>query len=301
MLPKDLLQKIRRIEITTSRLVSEMFAGQYHSVFKGQGIEFDEVREYQEGDDIRTIDWNVTARTGKPHVKKFIEERELNVMLLVDASRSCNFASVNILKNRLAAEVAAMLAMSATGNNDKVGLVHFTDRIEKFIPARKGRQHVLRVIREILYFKPQGTGTDMAGALEYLNKITTRHSIVFLISDFIGYEEEGPTANALRKMLTVSNKRHDIVAVTLNDKLEYELPDAGMVVLEDAETGEEGVIDTSDPEVRSAYESHNRKRKESREQLFRSCGIDFIDVFTDKPYTDAFIKFFGKRRRRLNR
>lgn len=301
MLPKELLQKVRRIEIITSRLVSDMFAGQYHSVFKGQGIEFDEVREYQEGDDIRTIDWNVTARTGKPHVKKFIEERELNVVLLVDASRSCHFASVNMLKNRLAAEVSAMLALSATGNNDKVGLIHFTDKIEKFIPARKGRQHVLRVIREILYFKPRGHGTDLIAALEYLNRVMARRSIVFLVSDCVGYRPGSPEWEALRKMLSIANKRHDIVAVTLNDPLEFVLPDAGLVVLEDAETGEEDVIDTSDKEWRLDYETLNLKRKESREQLFRSCGMDFVDVFTDKPYTDAFIKFFRKRRRRLHR
>lgn len=301
MIPKDLLQKVRRIEITTSRLVTDIFVGQYHSVFKGQGIEFDEVREYQEGDDIRTIDWNVTARTGRPYVKKFVEERELTVIMLVDASRSCHFASVNILKNRLAAEIASVLSLSATGNNDKVGLIHFTDEIEKFIPPRKGRQHVLRVIREILYFEPKSRGTDIIKALEYLGHVAKRRAIVFLISDFLGYDPSTPVGVELKKALTVANTRHDLVAVTLNDPLEYRLPASGLIVTEDAETGDELVIDASDDSVRAAYETFNQKRREAREDLITSCGMDFIDTFTDKPYAESFVQFFRHRRRRALR
>lgn len=295
MIPKELFKKVRRIEITTSRLVSNVFAGQYHSVFKGQGIEFDEVREYQPGDDVRTIDWNVTARTGKPHIKKFVEERELTVMIMVDVSFSCRFASVNMLKSQLAAEVAAILAFSAIRNNDKVGLIIFTDKIEKFIPPRKGVSHVLRVIREVLYFEPDGQSTDVANALEYLNKVTTRKSIAFLISDFFS---SGKSPDELKKSLAIANKRHDVIAITLNDPREKELPDCGLIALEDAETGDEVLIDSSDINVRKEYKKNNLERLKVREQLFRSVGVDYIDIATDVPYTDAIVKFFLKRRKR---
>ena len=271
MIPKELFKKIKKIEISTSRLVTDVFAGQYHSVFKGQGIEFDEVREYQPGDDVRTIDWNVTARTGKPHIKKFVEERELTVMILVDVSLSCRFASVNMLKSQLAAEVAAVLAFSAIRNNDKVGLIIFTDEIEKFIPPRKGVGHVLQVIREVLYFKPKGHSTDIARALEYLNKITTRKSIAFLISDF--FPPDAIAANApgsqghnrdqarmgevLKKSLLIANKRHDVIGITLNDPREMQLPDCGLIALEDAETGKKMIIDSSDAHLRQQYYQNN--------------------------------------------
>jgi len=300
MIPKELFQKIKRIEITTSRLVSDVFAGQYHSVFKGQGIEFDEVREYQPGDDVRTIDWNVTARTGKAHIKKFVEERELTVMVIVDVSLSCRFASVNMLKSQLAAEVAAILAFSAIRNNDRVGLIMFTDQIEKFIPPRKGVGHVLRVIREVLYFEPEGHSTDIINALEYLNKVTTRKTIVFIISDFFPAKitSESNESEAFKRSLAIANKRHDVITITLNDPREMELPDCGLIALEDAETGNEVLIDSSNVALRKQYAQNNIDRLDEREKLFRSIGVDYINISTDVPYTDALVKFFLKRRRR---
>jgi uncharacterized protein (DUF58 family) len=312
MIPKELFQKVRRIEITTSRLVSDVFAGQYHSVFKGQGIEFDEVREYQPGDDVRTIDWNVTARTGKPHIKKFVEERELTVMILVDVSSSCRFSSVNMLKSQLAAEVAAILAFSAIRNHDKVGLIMFTDKIEKFIPPRKGLRHVLQVIREVLYFKPEGQSTDIAHALEYLNKVITRKSISFLISDFFpsgtllsaagGAKDYCDTLSEagerLKKSLAIANRRHDMIAITLDDPREKELADCGIIELEDAETGKTLLVDSSDAGLRKQYHQNNVDRLKARDRLFRSVSTDHIDISTDTPYTDAIVKFFLKRRSR---
>lgn len=300
MIPKEILRKIRRIEITTSRLVSDVFAGQYHSVFKGQGIEFDEVREYQFGDDVRTIDWNVTARTGRPYVKKYVEERESTVMILVDLSASCRFASVNMLKSQLAAELAATLAFSAVRNNDKAGLIVFTDKIEKFIPPRKGIRHVLRIIREALYYKPQGQSTDIIAALEYLNKVTPRKTIAFLISDFLGYTSGAETdvQARLKKALTLVNKHHDVIAVTLNDRREMRLPDCGIVALEDAENGELVYVDSSNPGIVRQYELDNLERVKRREQIFNAAGVDRIDVHTDISYSDALIRFFAKRRRK---
>jgi len=308
MIPKEIFKNIKRIEITTSRLVSDIFAGEYHSVFKGQGIEFDEVREYQQGDDVRTIDWNVTARTGKPHIKKFVEERELTVMIMVDVSLSCRFASVNMLKSQIAAEVAAVLAFSAIRNNDKVGLIIFTDKIEKFIPPRKGVGHVLRVIREVLYFEPEGKSTDCINALEYLNKVTSRKAIAFLISDFFtaqpitnqdqSNKSENGNDEALKRTLAIANKRHDVIAITLNDPREMEFPNCGLIDLQDAETGKRTLVDSSDEALRNQYYQNNLKRLDEREKLFRSVGMDYINISTDVPYADAIVKFFLKRRRR---
>ncbi len=302
MIPKDLFKKIRRIQITTNRLVTDIFAGQYHSVFKGRGMEFDEVREYQYGDDIKTIDWNVTARTGKPHVKKFIEERELTAMLLVDASVSCQFGTVKELKSKLAAEVAAVLAFSAIRNNDKVGLLIFTNTIEKFIPPRKGIQNVLRVIREVLYFKPRNYLTDIAQALEYLNRVTTRKTVAFLISDFFEPGGQLPFDKApeprFKKALKIANKRHDLIAVTLNDPREVFLPECGLITLEDAETGEQRVVDSSNAKVRNQYHQKALQRINARNRLFQSIGIDHIDITTDTPYSHELVKFFLKRRKR---
>ena len=303
MIPKELFQKVRRIQITSSRLVNDIFAGQYHSVFKGQGIEFDEVREYQFGDDIRTIDWNVTARTGTAHVKKFVEERELTVMICVDVSMSCHFSSVNALKAKLAAEIAAVLAFSAIRNKDKVGMIIFTDQIEKFMPPRKGVKSVLKVIREVLYFQPQSAKTDIAWALEYLSKVTNRRSVTFLISDFIDREclsgKEIPADSRLRKALAIANKKHDVIAVTLNDRRETELPVCGLLTLEDAETGEQTVVDTTNPRIRELYSRQAEERLRAREKLFRSVGIDHISLSTGIPYANELVKFFSKRRRRL--
>jgi len=291
MIPKEVLRQIRRIQITTSRMVTDVFAGQYQSVFKGRGMEFYEVREYLPGDGIRTIDWNVTARMGHPYVKKFVEERELTVMLLLDASHSSRFGSHGRLKSHLAAELCSVLAFSAIQNSDRVGLIIFTDRIEKFLPPRKGLRHVLRVIREALYYEPKGRGTDISLALEYLNKVTKRRSIAFMISDFFdkGFE----------KVLSVSNKRHDIVAATITDPRELDLPDTGMLTLRDAETGKTYLVDTGDKAFRKKYKEDGLRRIKERNKLFRSANVDNIDMRTDKSYTKELIKFFRMRERRL--
>jgi uncharacterized protein (DUF58 family) len=295
MISKDIFKNIRRIEITTKRLATDIFAGAYHSVFKGRGMEFDEVREYQLGDDIRSIDWNVTARTGRPHIKKFVEEREMTVMLLVDASRSCHFGTVNKLKSNLAAELAAVLAFSAIKNNDKVGLAIFTDTIEKFIPPRKGLRHVLRVIREVLYFKPKGHKTDIKNALQFLSKVVRRKSVCFLISDFFQDNIE----NVLRKDFTVANKRHDLVAVTLNDPKEFELPDCGLLELEDAETASRCIVDSSNAQLRQKYRQHSLARVRSRENLFNKVGMDYVNISTHEPFVKELVKFFIKRKKRI--
>lgn len=291
MIPKEVLKKIRRIQITTSRMVTDLFAGQYHSVFKGRGMEFDEVREYVPGDDIQSIDWNVTARTGLPHIKKFVEERELTVMIILDASMSCKFGSVKQLKSQLAAELSSVLAFSAIQNNDKVGLIIFTDRIEKFIPPRKGLRHVLRVIREALYFKPEGKGTDISLALEYFSRVTKRRAITFMISDFF--------AKDFKKRLAVTNKKHDVIAVTITDPRELDMPDIGLIRLNDAESGYNRTIDTSDKSFRRGYRHSALERLTTRKELFRSAGIDNINIYTDSPYTKELIRFFRMRRKRL--
>ena len=291
MIPKEILKKVKRIEITTKGMVNDVFSGEYHSVFKGRGMEFSEVREYQVGDDIRTIDWNVTARMGHPYVKIFEEERELTVMLLVDVSSSGNFGTHERMKGEIAIEICALLAFSAIKNNDKVGLIIFTDGIEKFIPPKKGKSHVLRVLRELLYHKPQGTQTDISNALEYLNRVSKRRSVVFLVSDFInaGYE----------KALQIANRRHDMVAITVTDPRELQLPDVGFIELEDAETGEIVLLDTSYSEVRSVYAKQSSQDIMSRNKLFKSINVDHIDIQTDRPYIDPLIKFFRMRAKRF--
>lgn len=291
MLPKEVLRKIRRIEITTSRLVTDFLSGQYESVFKGRGIEFDEVREYQPGDEIRAIDWNVTARMGHPYVKKYVEERQLTVMLLLDASSSSHFGTTKRFKKELAAEVSAVLAFAAIKNNDRVGLIIFTDRIEKFVPPRKGLHHVLRVVREALYFNPKGKGTDIAGALRHLNNIISRRAIAFVISDFF--------AEDFKKSLSIANKKHDVVAITITDPRESELPNAGIVELVDAETGKRHMIDTSSSKIRDRFGKKAREMREERAKTFGSVGVDHIDISTDRAYIDEFIKFFRMRKRRM--
>lgn len=291
MIPKEILKKVKRIEITTKGMVNDVFSGEYHSVFKGRGMEFSEVREYQIGDDIRTIDWNVTARMGHPFVKIFEEERELTVMLLVDVSSSGNFGTYERMKGEIAIEICALLAFSAIKNNDKVGLIIFTDKIEKFIPPKKGKSHVLRVLRELLYHKPKGTQTNIANTLEYLNRVTKRRSVVFLVSDFInaGYE----------KALQIANRRHDVVAITVTDPREVELPDVGFIELEDAETGEVVLLDTSYSEVRSVYAKQSSQDILNRNKLFKSINVDHIDIQTDKAYIEPLIKFFRMRAKRF--
>jgi len=291
MLPREVLRKIRRIEITTSKLVTDFLSGQYESVFKGRGIEFDEVREYQPGDEIRTIDWNVTARMGHPFVKKFVEERQLTVMILLDASSSSSFGTTKRYKKELAAEVSAVLAFAAIQNNDRVGLIIFTDRIEKFVPPRKGLHHVLRVVREALYFNPKGKGTDIASALRYLDSVVSRRAVTFIISDFF--------AKDFKKPLSIANKRHDVVAITIADPRESELPNAGIVELVDAETGRSFTIDTSSEKVRAEYLKKSSAMHKERSEIFGSVGVDHIDISTDKSYIEAFIKFFKMRKRRI--
>lgn len=299
MIPREILKKVRQIEITTSRLVTDVFAGQYHSVFKGQGVEFDEVREYAEGDDIRTIDWNVTARTGRAFVKKYVEERELTVMVMVDLSGSSYFGSVNQLKSKMAAEVSALLALAAIRNNDKVGLILFTDKIEKFIPPVKGLKNVLRIIREVLYFTPTSKGTDIPAALEYLNKVMTRKAITFLISDFMATNDDN--LQNLKKALNITNRKHDLISIRIKDKLEYELKDAGIVCFKDSELNDVLYIDTSNKDFRNKYLRHNVKREELISEMFKRNGIDFINISTDKSYLDEIVKFFLGRRKKARR
>ncbi len=298
MIPKDVLEKILRIDITTNRLVTDVFAGAYHSVFKGRGMEFDEVREYQPGDDIRTIDWNVTARTGFAHIKKYVEERELTVMILVDASASVHFASTNQMKNKLAAEIAAVLAFAAIRNNDKVGLVMFTDEPELYIPPKKGKSHVLRVIREILYFKPRAQSTDLPKVLEFLGQVLRRKSTVFIISDFLDADGD---YTLMRKSIRIANQHHDLIAITLSDPREIDLPDCGLVEVMDAETGARMVIDTSNEKLRQHYHEKALNLVKNRSRLFDMIGIDHIDISTDVPYTKALVSFFAQRRHRLAR
>lgn len=295
MLSAELFRKIRRIEIHTRRLVNDSFAGEYHAVFKGRGMEFDEVRPYQAGDEIRTIDWNVTARMGEPYVKRYVEERELTVMLVVDASGSGNFGTRQWFKREMAAELAAVLSFAATTNNDKVGLVIFTDRIELFIPPRKGRRHVLRVIRELLAFEPQGQGTDIKLALDTVNRVLKRKGIVFLVSDFLVQPEH------YRQTLFVTNRRHDLIAVDLHDPLESEIARVGLLALEDAETGDMVLIDTASRAWRAGFEERAHQLEEAKNRIFIRTGIDQIKVTTDRDYVFALALFFQKRFRRLSR
>ncbi len=290
MLSPDQLKAVRKIQIRTSHLVSDLFAGQYQSVFKGHGMEFAEVRHYIPGDDVRTIDWNVTARTGVPHVKRFTEERELTVMLLVDASASTRFGSVRQLKSEMAAELAALFAFSAITNNDKVGLVMFSDEIEMAVRPKKGTRHVLRVIREILSFKPRGHGTDIAGALEHLNHVTKRRCVTFVISDFLDPRS--------RLALKTANRRHDIIAVVLDDPREFELPDVGMIALEDAENGDTMLVDTSSSAVRRKFAADSAAARQERDRMLRSIDVDAIVLRTDQSYTEALMRFFRMRERR---
>src|SRR5215468_11370077 len=290
MLTREQLKAVRKIQIRTSHLVSDIFAGQYQSVFKGRGMEFAEVRLYQPGDEVRTIDWNVTARTGVPHVKRYAEERELTVMLLVDASASTVFGSVRQTKAALAAELGALLAFSAITNNDKVGLVIFSDRIEKAVPPRKGTRHVLRVIREVLSLVPAGRGTDIAGALEHIRRVTKRRAVVFVVSDFLD--------PGCRTALCLAARRHDVIAVVLDDPREAVLPDVGLVELEEAETGARYVVDTGSTRVRQAVATRGAAARAERDRMLRGCDVDVIGISTDQPYTEALLRFFRMRERR---
>ena len=288
---REILRKIRRLELRTRRLVESSFAGQYQSVFKGRGMNFEEVRPYTPGDEIRAIDWNVTARTGEPYIKKFTEEREMTVMIVLDVSASGDFGSVEESKREMAAEVAAILAFSAIHNNDKVGLLLFSDRVELFIPPKKGRHHILRLIREMLYFSPQGRGTDLSGALDYMNKVVTRRAVVFVISDFLTGDFSRP--------LTVSAKRHDMVALTVIDPAEEALPDVGVILLEDPETGEQIEVDTSRRAITGNYARLAGERFKELGTVFGSRGVDTVQLRTDADYLPVLRSFFDRRGRRL--
>lgn len=289
MISKELAKKVRYIQIMTNKAVNDVLAGEYHSVFKGQGMEFDEVREYQPGDDIRAIDWNVTARTGHPYIKRFREERELTILFVVDLSASGRFGSVANLKNEVATELCALLAFSAIKNNDKVGLVAFTEAVELFVPPAKGATHVLRLIRELLAFEPKRRGTNIGAALDYAARILHRRSVVFLISDFLdgGYE----------RTLRIMSRRHDLIAVSVSDPREHELPDAGLIELEDAETGALITVDTGSAPVRRAYAASARARAGALRETLRSMDIDLIEVGASDDYLLDLIRFFKRRER----
>src|SRR5262245_30351090 len=293
MLPREVVLQIRRLQLRARRAVEDMLGGEYHSVFKGSGMAFEEVREYQPGDDIRAIDWNVTARMGHPFIKRYIEERELTVILVVDCSGSQQFGTQMQQKREVAAEIAALLAFCAISNNDKVGLLAFTDHVERFVPPRKGTSHALRVIRDILFFQPKNRGTSIKQALDYLNRIQRRRAIVFLLSDFLDQDFE--------KALQRTGRRHDLTAVRIADPREEALPAVGLLEVEDAETGRRLVVDTASTAVRAALADAARKRRDVVREMTRSARVDLIEVSTDGGHLDALVRFFEQREKRLRR
>jgi uncharacterized protein (DUF58 family) len=295
---KAIMSGMRQLEIRTRRLVNDSLAGAYHSVFKGRGMDFDEVREYSPGDEVRTIDWNVTARAGRTFIKKFTEERELTIFLLVDISASGNFGSGALSKRDLAAELASVLAFSAIRNSDKVGLLLYTDRVERYLPPKKGRRHVLRVVRDILYHEPEGTRTDTVKALDVVNHVLHRRAIVFLISDFESPKDEATARAELRRAMRQTNRRHDLIAVHVEDPREKELPNVGIVALEDAETGEIVELDTASPRVRERFKQQSLERARRLVSDFRSEGVDTLQLQTDSAYMPALQRFFKTRERR---
>jgi uncharacterized protein (DUF58 family) len=289
----EILKKIRKLELRARRFVETAFAGQYHSVFKGRGMNFHEFRQYDFGDEVRSIDWNVTARMGEPYVRKYIEERELTVLLLIDVSASGSYGSVNASKRELAAEVACLLAFCAIRNNDKVGLILFTDRAELYIAPRKGRTHILRLIREILYYEADGRKTDLGQPLNFLNRVTTRRAVVFLISDFQTVNYERP--------LTICSRRHDLIAIPIEDPGEHSLPDIGVVRVEDPESRSIYEINLSDRRVRSEFSKLAEQERIEREALFRRKSIDSVPLRTDQDYFPVLRSFFLRRANRLRR
>ncbi len=291
MIPKEVLENVRRIEIKTQSIVNDIISGEYQSVFKGHGMEFSEVRTYIEGDDIRSIDWNVTARTGEPYVKKFIEERELTVMLVVDASASGNFGTIKQMKAEMGVELCALLAFSAIKNNDRVGLLIFTSEVEKYIPPKKGKNHVLRVIRELLYFQPEKKKTDINEAVSFLNRVQRKKAVVFFVSDFFSSNFE----SAFR----VASRRHDIIAVSISDPREKIIPNVGLIELRDPETNDIILVDSSSKSFRNRFRKENEKRTAALQNLFRSVGVDLIEISTDTGYVEPLVKFFKKREKAM--
>lgn len=295
---REILRKVRQIEIRTRRLVDSSMGGEYHSVFKGRGMDFDEVREYVPGDEVRTIDWNVTARSGRPFVKKFTEERELTILLLVDVSASGNFGSTSQSKREMAAELASVLAFSAINNSDKVGLILFSDQIEQYIPPKKGRRHVLRVVREILYFEPQHRGTNIVQALDFANRVLQRRAVTFLISDFQATGDQSRALATLQKAIRLTRTRHDLVALHIQDRREHELPDVGLLAIEDAETGELLELSTSNPKVRARFAELSRRNVESLRRMLNAEAVDSLELETGESYVPPLMQFFQTRERR---
>jgi uncharacterized protein (DUF58 family) len=291
VIPQEILKKVRHIEIMTRHLVEDVFSGEYHSIFKGLGMEFSEVREYQDGDDIRFIDWNVTARMGHPYVKKFVEERELTVVFLVDASGSGLFGSVDRIKNEYAAEICAVLAFSAIKNSDRVGLVVATDQVEKVVVPKKGRKHVLRVIRELLFFEPRNRGTSLRAGLEYCLHVLNRKSVVFVVSDFLdeGYDRQ----------LRILGRRHDVILMRITDPRELELPLVGLMRLEDAETGRVEVVDISSPRIGEGFRKLVEQRRSSQDEFFKAAGLDYIDLTVGSSYIEPLMAFFRMREKKF--
>jgi uncharacterized protein (DUF58 family) len=297
MLTLEFLKKLRQIELHTRKIINTTFVGEYRSTFKGTGMEFVDVREYLPGDDIRSIDWKVTARMGRPYVKKFVEERELTVILCVDASGSGYFGTRSRFKMEQSAQVAATLAFSAVTNNDKVGLLFFTDRVERYVAPRKGKQHVMRLVRDILMFRPEHRATDAVAALEFVMRVYKHRAIVFLLSDFLG---RGFSPERLRIPLGIAARKHDVVAIPITDPAEWELPRVGLVDLEDTETGEIVTVDSSNPALRKAYQEHMRGMLAARDRMFRQLGIDTISLHTHEDFTPKLHKFFQLRARRFH-
>ncbi len=293
-----LQSKVRRIEIVSNRLVTEQMAGEYHSVFKGQGMEFEEVRPYIAGDEIRSIDWNVTARAGEPHVKRYREERERTVFLIVDVSASCRFGTRGAFKSELMAELCAVLAFASIANNDRVGLLLVSDRIELFLAPRKGRRHTLRLVRDVLGFEAAGVGTDLPLALDHLRRVLHRRAIVFLISDFLALAPSGRRVELWERAASALARRHDLIAVAVADPLEHALPPVGLLEVVDAETGELRVLDTTSPAVRQAYADHRDRRREALRQMMNRLGAGLIELMTDQPYAPELVRFFRRRARR---
>jgi uncharacterized protein (DUF58 family) len=303
--PREVLRQVRRIEMRTRGLVDTLFGGEYHSVFRGQGIEFSDVRAYQIGDDVRNIDWNVTARTGEPYIKKHVEERELTVLLAVDLSGSGHFGTRTRFKAELAAEIAAVLALSAVRNNDRVGLILFTDRVEHVVPPRKGRRHSLRLIRDVLAYRAAGRGTDIGGALDYAARLLRHRCIIFLLSDFLpplsAPANGADDAPSWEKQLRLVSRRHDVVAITVADPVDERLPSIGMLVVRDPETGDELAIDTSRAAVRDAFAAHVATERAALRRMFRRLGVDEVDTRTDASYVRPLLAFFRRRERMLRR
>jgi uncharacterized protein (DUF58 family) len=293
MLPREVIRQVRRLQLRARRAVEDLLGGEYRSVFKGTGIAFEEVREYQPGDDIRTIDWNVTARMGHPFIKRFVEERELTVLLLLDCSGSSQFGTFLQQKREVAAELAAVLAFSAISNNDRVGLIAFTDKVERFVPPRKGTRHVLRLIRDVLFFQPARRGTCVREALDYANRVLHRRAVLFLMSDFLDRDYE--------RSFKLTARRHDLIAVPLSDPREQDMPAVGLLELQDAETGAHFLLDTSRREVREGFARAARERREGLRRLAKSARVDLIEVSTDGGHLDALIRFFRLRERRLRK